>query len=117
MPTLKGWYVISATNGNKPNVVWKSPELLFENKITWSQLVGVVFDHAFIKDDCEITTSAIRKIYRENGKVKALTISGTIYQLEEIDKKYGSVYPDTVDRLIANFTFDCNGPSTVINHN
>jgi hypothetical protein len=59
-------------------------------------LHGIVYGHYNFQDGSHITTSRI-KAYK-NGKI--VTVSGSEYDLGEIDPEYEALYPNARDRLI-----------------
>lgn len=88
LPYLQNWSVI-----HSPSDSYKPPETLQHF------LCGDVTNHPEIKDNSNITTSAIMRIYEEDGNLCCQT-SHRVYQLGVIDPEYEAQNPNAIKRLL-----------------
>lgn len=103
MSILENWtIVINSSRTDKTNV-WKSPDNLKKVHVYRPFISGNVFGHSRFTDGTNINTNFIKEIFSERSDLFVLTVSGSLYKLGKMDPDYEHVYPNTRERILANY--------------
>lgn len=97
MKKLNNWYI----TGNVPNETdpWQAPEA----QLPKVSMGGWVQNHPEFKDGDHITCSAVVGVTKVIDTLFATTLSGSIYELEEVEPTYAKMFPNAKERLYNMF--------------